>query len=70
MNIEINKIKFKLGLVLVWLIFIFVLSGRLGAKTGSLSSSVITDLQTPLSRLQRMLFARQRISLCIVYWES
>lgn len=46
MNIEINKIKFKLGLVLVWLIFIFVLSGRLGAKTGSLSSSVITDLQT------------------------
>jgi len=46
-----NKRITKLILLLAWMVVIFLLSGKLGAQSGSLSSSTIADVQKYLPSL-------------------
>jgi VanZ family protein len=51
-----NKIRiFKLLLVIAWMVFIFLLSGNLGSKSGSLSSGTIGTIRVYLPSLSEQL---------------
>jgi VanZ family protein len=51
-----NKIRiFKLLLAIAWMVFIFLLSGNLGSKSGSLSSGTIGTIRTYVPSLSEQL---------------
>ena len=51
-----NKIRiFKLLLVIAWMVFIFLLSGNLGSKSGSLSAGTIGTIRVYLPSLSEQL---------------
>ena len=51
-----NKIRiFKLLLVIAWMVFIFLLSGSLGSKSGSLSAGTIGTIRDYLPSLSEQL---------------